>query len=75
MYTQMLIEIVFPETINHGINCNNLVSLRNEAKQGVAQSGGEAVFKAELKNALMELWFLKTEREEPVQSFCFICST
>lgn len=28
----MLIDIVFPETINHGINCNNLVRLRNEAK-------------------------------------------
>lgn len=57
----MLIDIVFPETINHSINCNNLVSLRNEAKQGQGVGGcaallGKAVVQSP-KNTVMELGF------------------
>lgn len=49
MYTQMLIDIVFPETINHGINCNNLVRLRNEAKLGVVRVAGEVAVQSSVK--------------------------
>lgn len=45
----MLIDIVFPETINHGINCNNLVRLRNEAKLGVVRVAGEVAVQSSVK--------------------------
>lgn len=70
----MLIDIVFPETINPGINCNNLVRAK---EWGQARGGGgsglgvrEQLFKAVEKNILA---FLKTEREENPVCYLFCC--
>lgn len=49
VYTLMLIDIVFPETINHSINCNNLARLRNEAQQGLFRVAGEALAQSDVK--------------------------
>lgn len=75
MYTQMLIDIIFPETINHGINCNNLVSLRNEAKQGGV--AGERVLQSSVKEHTDGTYISKNRarRKPSPLSFHFISST
>lgn len=73
----MLIDIVFPETINHSINCNNLVRLRNEAQQGLFRVAGEALAPSDVKEHVAGTYVSKNTgwRKAGAVSFCSIFFT